>query len=59
MLEDSSVTRSTVEDVAPHATVCPITPEDEVTAMPTERPEEVPLSMVTVEDQESLEPEIM
>jgi hypothetical protein len=59
MLEDSSVTRRTVDDVAPHSTICPITPEEEVTAMPTESPDVVPLSMVTVDDQESLDPEMM
>jgi hypothetical protein len=59
ILEDSSVTRSTVEDVALHSTIWPMTPEDEVTGMPTERPELVPLSIVTVEDHESLEPEMI
>ena len=59
MLEDSSSTSRTVEEVAPHSTIWPMTPEDEVTGMPTDRPELVPLSMVTVDDHESLEPEMM
>ena len=58
MFEDSSVRRRTVDVVAPHSMICPMTPLDAVTGMPTAKPELVPLSMVTVEDHESVEPEM-
>ena len=58
-LDDSSVSRRTVEDVAPHSTICPMTPLEAETGIPTESPSAVPLSMVTVDDQESAEPEMM
>ena len=36
-----------------------MTPLEEVTGMPTDTPVRLPLSMVTVEDQESVDPEMM
>ena len=57
--EFSSLTRRTVEEVAPHSTICPIAPAELVTGMPTASPEALPLSMVTVRLQESVEPEMM
>ena len=57
--EFSSFTSLTTEVVGPHSMIWPITPVESHTGMPTSRPEVVPLSMVTVDDHESVEPAMM
>ena len=57
--EFSSMMRRTSEVEGPHSMIWPMTPAESVTGIPTATPEEVPLSMVTVSDHESFEPEMM
>ena len=49
----------TVEVVAPHSVICPITPLEAMTGIPTVSPEADPILMVTLEVHESVEPEMM
>ena len=57
--EFSSVSRRTTEVEALQEMICPTMPLEEVTGIPAVSPELVPLSMVTVELQESVDPEMM
>ena len=57
--EFSSVIRRTTDEVGPHEMIWPMTPLEAMTGMPTVSPEAEPRLIVTVEVQESLDPEMM
>ena len=50
--------RRTTDVVGETETIWPMTPDASMTGMPTESPAAEPLSMMIVEDHESVEPEI-
>ena len=57
--EFSSVIRRTSDEVGPHEMIWPMTPLEAMTGIPTVSPETEPRLIVTVEVQESLDPEMM